>query len=193
MSLISNISRPKMEMEQRGQTTNIHVPVLPDHPDENTNGSSVDTSSGSSSLYDSDEEDDEATDTDAATLSKGHIPDRTTQSPLGSSSGLTPGTGSVTEGCGTSDTSGFAKALGSQKASVIEGQTPATERDETVEKDKSKRDLQTSHIVTTCLNTIGKGTMIELGKVRDSLKHTTTKGRSTERVVSLAATRRFHV
>jgi len=85
-----------MEMEQREQTTKIHVPVLPDHPDENTNGSSVATRSRSSSLYDSDEEDDEGTDTDAATLSKGHISDLTTQSPLGSSSGLTPGMGSVT-------------------------------------------------------------------------------------------------
>ncbi|KAG9765702.1 hypothetical protein KCU73_g304, partial [Aureobasidium melanogenum] len=169
-------------MEQRKQTTRIHVPVLPDHPDENTNGSSVYTRFGSSSLYDSDGDDDEETDTYAAALSKGPIPDRTTQSPLGPSSGLTPDMDSVTEGCGTSDTSGFPKALGSQKASVIEGQTSATERDETVEKDKSKRDSQTSHILTTCLNTIGNGTMIELGKVRDSLKHTTIKGRSAERV-----------
>ena len=192
-SPVSKISRSNMEMEQREQTTKIHVPMLPDSPDENTNRSSVDTCSGSSSLYDSDEEDDEGTDTDAATLSKGHIPDRTTQSPLGSSSGLTPSMGSVTEGCGTSDTSGFPKALGSQKASVIEGQTSATEQDETVEKDKSKRDSRTSHILTTCLNTIGNGTLIELGKVRDSLKHTTIKGRSTERVVSFATTSRFHV
>jgi len=193
MSPISDISRSDMEMEQRKQTTRIHVPVLPDHPDENTNGSSVYTRSGSSSLYDSDGDDDEETDTYAAALSKGHIPDRTTQSPLGPSSGLTPDMDSVTEGCGTSDTSGFPEALGSQKASVIEGQTSATERDETVEKDKSKRDSQTSHILTTCLNTIGTETMIELGKVRDSLKHTTIKGRSAERVVSFATTRRFYV
>lgn len=140
MSPVSNIFRSNMVMEQPEQSTKIHVPVLPDHPDENTNGSSLDTRSGSSSLYDSDEEDDEGTDTDAATLSKDHIPDRTTQSPLGSSPGLTPSMGSVTECCGTSDTGSFPKALGSQKARVIEGQTSATEQDKTVEKDKSKRD-----------------------------------------------------
>ena len=139
MSSVSEVSSDNVEMEQAEQKTDTHIAVLPDNLSENTEGLRVerlDSRSGSSSLYDSDGEDD-GTNNDTATLPEDHTLHASPRLPHRSSSKPTPSLGSAIGGSEPSNASGFPEMLGSRKG-VIEQQTSATEPDKTIGKDETK-------------------------------------------------------
>jgi hypothetical protein len=195
MSLVPEVPRLDMEVDQPEQTTKTQAALVFENPGQDKDAPSIEDPyrrTESLTSYESDEADRVLNTVVAPVMSSESLtPHLLPQISQRSSPGPAPCLDSSSGDDDRFPTSSVPEASVSRKEEVFKQQPSPTENDKTIEKDTDDGILQSSHIPIAKPNTVRNDLEAELGRVKESLKTTTIKEASTEQGVSFASIHRL--